>query len=135
MREKVKQDNPDASFGQVARLLAEKYKKLSSKEKDKSRYQEEMKTYVPAPDPTGGGKKKRKKDPNAPKRNMSAYFLYSIDARPKVKESNPDAAFGDIARIISQQFKGLSDKQRAVWDKKAVADKERYVAEMAKYKA
>ena len=30
-------------------------------EKDKMRYQEEMKTYVPAPDPTGGGKKKRKK--------------------------------------------------------------------------
>jgi len=92
------------------------------------RYQEEMKHYVPAEDPTGGGggggkRKKQKKDPNAPKRNMSAYFLYSIDARPLVKEENPDASFGDIARLISAKFKALPDKERKIWEEKAVADK------------
>ena len=36
------------------------------------------------------------KDPNKPKRNMSAFFLYSQAFRAQVKEENPDAAFGDI---------------------------------------
>ena len=103
------------------------------------RYQEDMKHYVPMDDPSGGGgggkKKKQKKDPSAPKRNMSAYFLYSIHARPIVKEENPDASFGDIARIISAQFKALSDKERAAWDAKAASDKERYTREMEDYKS
>jgi hypothetical protein len=135
---------PDASFGEIARLLARQYKELNEKdmrkwekkaEQDKMRYQEEMKHYIPAEDPTGGKKgKKQKKDPNAPKRNMSAYFLYSIDARPTVKIENPEASFGDIARLISQKFKALTAKERKIWDDKAVADKVRYTAEMIEYK-
>jgi hypothetical protein len=97
-----------------------------------------MKHYVPAEDPTGGGGgrkgKKAKKDPSAPKRNMSAYFLYSVSARPTVKEENPEASFGDIARIISAQFKALGTKDRAKWDKKAADDKIRYQREMAVYR-
>jgi hypothetical protein len=93
-----------------------------------------MEHYVPNEDPTGDGKKKKpKKDPNAPKRNMSAYFLYSIAARPQVKEDNPDATFGDIARIISAQFKALSESEKKVWEEKAVADKGRYEHEMHSY--
>lgn len=105
-------------------------------EQDKSRYQEEMKSYVPSPEfaETGGRQKKQKKDPNAPKRNMSAYFLYSIDSRPKVKADNPDASFGDIARMISANFKALSEEERKEWDDKAVADKERYEKEMTEYR-
>jgi HMG (high mobility group) box len=96
-----------------------------------------MKHYVPAEDPTGGGGrkgKKSKKDPSAPKRNMSAYFLYSVSARPTVKEQNPEASFGDIARIISAQFKVLPAKDRAKWDKKAADDKVRYQREMEVYR-
>jgi len=145
-RTRVKEENPEASFGEIARILARQFKELPEKEarkwgkkaeEDKMRYQEEMKHYVPAEDPTGGtGKKKKsKKDPNAPKRNMSAYFLYSIAARPVVKEENPDASFGDIARIISAKFKELTPEERAGWDEKAAADKVRYNREMGTYKA
>mmetsp|Transcript_28796 Transcript_28796/g.54405 ORF Transcript_28796/g.54405 Transcript_28796/m.54405 type:complete len:100 (-) Transcript_28796:845-1144(-) len=41
-------------------------------------------------------RKKKKKDPNRPKRNMSAFFLYSNANRVRVKEENPEAKFGDI---------------------------------------
>ena len=41
-----------------------------------------------------GGKKK--KDPNKPKRNMSAFFLYSNANRARIKEEHPDASFGDL---------------------------------------
>ena len=130
----------------IARLLAAQFKNLPEKEQrkwekkadqDKVRYQEEMKHYIPVEDPSGGGGgrkgKKAKKDPAAPKRNMSAYFLYSIDARPQVKADYPDATFGEIARHISERFKSLSEKERKIWDAKAAADKERYDREMAGY--
>ena len=95
--------------------MSAQYKALSEKElkkwtkkaeADKIRYQEEMSEYVPMEEP-GGKRKKAKKDPNAPKKNMTAYFLYSMHARPKVKEDYPDATFGDIAKIISKQYKSF----------------------------
>lgn len=116
------------------KALSEKEKKkwLKKAEQDKIRYQEAMKDYVPVEE-EGGRKKKAKKDPNAPKRNMSAFFLYSMHARPSVKENYPSATFGEIARIISQQFKQLSEKEKKKWEKKAAEDKERYQREMAVY--
>lgn len=41
-------------------------------------------------------KRKAKKDPNKPKRNMSSFFLYSQANRADVKANNPEASFGDI---------------------------------------
>ena len=104
---------------------------------DKARYAKEMESYVPTEDPTGGtGKSKRaKKDPNAPKRNMSAYFLYSIHIRPTIKEENPDASFGDIARLISERFKTLDPKEKKKWEDQAAEDKIRYQREMEEYRA
>ncbi len=131
-------------FKYRARILSRQYKALTEKEMkkwvkkaelDKLRYQEEMKHYVPMDDPTGGKRKKAKKDPNAPKRNMSAYFLFSVFIRPTVKEENPEAAFGDIARIISAQYKALKPDERQKWDEKAAADKLRYQREMEAYRA
>ena len=40
-----------------------------------------------------------KKDPNAPKRPMSAYFLFMGDKRAEVREKNPDFKIGDIAKV------------------------------------
>jgi hypothetical protein len=65
---------------------------------------------------------------------MSAYFLYSNAIRNSVKEQNPDAKFGDIAKIISAQYKELTESELAGWQKKADADKERYQAEMEAYR-
>jgi hypothetical protein len=44
-------------------------------------------------------KRKKNKDPNRPKRNMSAFFLYSNANRARVKADNPDAKFGDIVSL------------------------------------
>ena len=40
--------------------------------------------------------KKQKKDPNAPKRGMSAYMFFSQENRNKEKEKNPDLSFADL---------------------------------------
>ena len=78
-------------------------------------------------------KKKKNKDPNRPKRNMSAFFLYSNAHRQRVKEENPDAKFGDIAKFLSTEFKAISESEKARWDELAAQDKERYQREMESY--
>jgi structure-specific recognition protein 1 len=77
--------------------------------------------------------KKKKKDPNAPKKAMSSYMLFSNAMRSTIASENPDASFGDIARLIAAQFKALPDDERREWDEKAAADKQRYKDEMDDY--
>lgn len=48
-----------------------------------------------------GGKKKPAKDPNAPKRALTAYIIFSNENRPKIKEANPDATFGELVRLAT----------------------------------
>ena len=92
-----------------------------------------MANYVPPDDLDEPRGKKKKKDPNAPKRNMSAFFIYSNAVRPQVREEYPDAGFGEIAKIISKQYKALSEKELAIYQRKAAEDKERYQREMRIY--
>lgn len=40
-------------------------------------------------------KRRSKKDPNTPKRGLSAYMFFSQECRDKVKAENPDAPFGN----------------------------------------
>ena len=51
-------------------------------------------------------------DPNKPKRALSAFFLFSQSERPKVKEANPDAAFGEI---VSDSFLRFSSAFEVVY--------------------
>ena len=44
---------------------------------------------------------KPKKDPNKPKRNMSAFFLYSNAHRARIRQENPDIAFGQVVSAVS----------------------------------
>jgi hypothetical protein len=88
---------------------------------------------VPFELPALKGKGKAKRDPNAPKKGMSAFMLFSNDHRNKIKAENPEATFGEIGRKLGEAWKKLSDKQKAVYTKKAEADKQRYNAEMETY--
>mmetsp|Transcript_41747 Transcript_41747/g.87604 ORF Transcript_41747/g.87604 Transcript_41747/m.87604 type:complete len:207 (+) Transcript_41747:284-904(+) len=103
---------------------------MSSDEEDIDSIEEEEEEVVK---PKRRRKKKKNKDPNRPKRNMSAFFLYSNANRERVKEENPDAKFGDIAKLLSAEFKEISESERARWDQLAVEDKERYQREMEDY--
>lgn len=70
---------------------------MSSDEEDIDSIEEEEEVVVK---PKRRRKKKKNKDPNRPKRNMSAFFLYSNAHRQRVKEENPDAKFGDIVSSL-----------------------------------
>ncbi|ORY14289.1 high mobility group box domain-containing protein [Clohesyomyces aquaticus] len=80
-----------------------------------------------------GGKKK--KDPNAPKRGLSAYMFFANEQRDKVREDNPGIKFGEVGKMLGEKWKALTEKQRAPYEAKAAADKKRYEEEKAAYAA
>ncbi|KAL6169324.1 Non-histone chromosomal protein 6 [Exserohilum turcicum] len=80
-----------------------------------------------------GGKKK--KDPNAPKRGLSAYMFFANEQREKVREDNPGIKFGEVGKLLGEKWKALNDKQRQPYEAKAAADKKRYEQEKAAYQA
>ena len=63
-------------------------------------------------------KKKPKKDPNKPKRAQTAYMIFSNDNRARVKKENPEAQFGDLARLLSVEWKALGKEELALLEKK-----------------
>merc|ERR1712146_419215 len=96
----MKKANPDMPFGELSRRVAEDWNKLPAGQKkkfediaakDKIRYENECRAWLKAnpgqslkkPKKEKKGKKgKKEKDPNAPKRNISAYmFLPRMSAR------------------------------------------------------
>jgi len=77
---------------------------------DKARYDIEKRNYVPPPGTSLTSKRKR--DPDAPKRPMSAYLSYANKLRGKVKGENPVCSNGEISKILSKMWKGMSDDDR-----------------------
>ncbi|KAK4459340.1 Non-histone chromosomal protein 6 [Cladorrhinum samala] len=80
-------------------------------------------------------KRRTKKDPNAPKRGLSAYMFFANEQRENVREENPGVSFGQVGKILGERWKALSDKQRAPYEAKAAADKKRYEDEKQAYNA
>jgi len=78
---------------------------------------------------------KKKKDPNAPKRGLSAYMFFANDQREKVREDNPGIAFGAVGKELGERWKALTDEQKAPYEAKAAKDKKRYEEEKANYNA
>jgi len=148
----IKLDNPSLTFGELAKEVSKDFRALTEDDmkkwqakavKDKARYVEQMKSYVP-PSPSEDSDsdsdaprkkkpKKKKKDPNAPKKGMSAFMLFSIATRPTLKAENPSASFGDLAKLVGKSFKSLSEKELKKWQDKAAIDKKRYEKQMANY--
>lgn len=103
----------------VAKLVSQAWRDLSNEErdvwedmarKDKARYEMEKSMYtgpwkVPA-------KKRSQKDPNAPKRPMSAFLSFSNSKRAYVKEKHPNVGNAEISRILAQMWKDASPEER-----------------------
>ena len=76
-------------------------------------------------------KTKIPKDPKAPKGALTAFMIYASEMRPKLSAS---ISFGESGKQLGEQWRSLKPAQKAKYEKKAQADKERYQSEMAKYK-
>jgi len=156
MRDTFKLQNPGMTFGQLAKYTSAMYAEMPLTEKeawaaraeqDKARYLRELEGYVPPPgyDIKGdmiagtravlraskGGKHSR--DPNAPKKNMSAYLMYQNTMRESFRTENPGMTFGQLSKFTSAMYKSLTPEEKARWEAAAQQDKARYETEMAGY--
>src|SRR5699024_8808710 len=95
-------------------------------EKDKKRYDSEMSTYRTTAKGKEGRKKKRAKDPNAPKRSLSAFFWFCNDERAKVKSGMPDSSVGDIAKELGRRWNECTQAQKSKYEALAAKDRARY---------
>jgi len=140
-REEHKKKHPEASvnFSEFSKKCSERWKTMSPKEKgkfedmakqDKVRYEGEMKNYIPPK----GQKKKRFKDPNAPKRPPSAFFLFCADFRPKVKSECPGLTIGDTAKKLGEMWNRSSSEDKQPYEKKAAKLKEKYDKDIVAYR-
>jgi len=56
---------------------------------------------------------------NELKRPLSAYMLYNNHRRPILRAEHPDLALPDLSKLIGDEWKKLSENQRAIWKEKA----------------
>ena len=78
-------------------------------------------------------RRRSKKDKDAPKRPISAYFFYNQERREKLKKEQPDLDNKDLIRAMSEEWNKLTDEEKKPYVKKAEADKKRYLEEMKAY--
>ncbi|XP_049865618.1 high mobility group protein DSP1-like isoform X2 [Pectinophora gossypiella] len=146
-REEHKKKHPEENviFAAFSKKCAERWNTMSEKEKarfhemaeqDKKRYDLEMQNYVPPKDvKVGRGRKRQQvKDPNAPKRSLSAFFWFCNDERSKVKANNPEYTMGDIAKELGRRWAAADSDAKAKYEALSEQDKARYEREMTAYK-
>jgi high mobility group protein B2 len=75
----------------------------------------------------------KSRDPNAPKRNLSAYLLYQNAMRDQFKAMNPGMTFGQLAKYTSAMYSEMPPAEKEAWVARAEADKARYLHELASY--
>ena len=136
-----KHPNENVNFTEFSKKCAERWKQMNDSEKkrfadmaekDKVRYDKEMATYSP-PNEAGGRRKKKKKDPNAPKRPLSAFFLFCADERPNVKAKFPQYSVGETAKELGERWSKVSADLKAQYEAKVALDKTRYERELEGY--
>ncbi|KAJ4789328.1 FACT complex subunit SSRP1 [Rhynchospora pubera] len=83
-----------------------------------------------------GSKKrpKKKKDPNAPKRGMTAFMFFSNADRENIKKSNPGLSFTEVGKALGEKWKKMSSEEKEPYEALAKADSKRYREQMDGYK-
>jgi len=126
-RQKIREANPDADFGELAKLISLAWSTATKKDKklfvqeaatDAARYKVDMEIY-------------RSKLP--PKRPRTAYIHYLTTTRKKVVKKNPTKKFGEIGQIVAANWKKLSDKKKKKYIKMAATSKVEYEEKLKTY--
>lgn len=122
----------------IAKLVSQAWKELTPEVKelweemarqDKARFEVEKSLYtgpwkVPA-------KKRSQKDPNAPKRPMSAFLAYSHAKRAEVKKKSPTMNNAEISRVLAQLWKEAPEEEKKDHIDKEYQLRQKYLSEIA----
>ena len=64
---------------------------------------------------------------------MSAYFYFMMQNRQEVKDKNPEAGIGGIAKILGKRWKEMTEKEKEPYHKMNKEKKEEYKLAMENY--
>jgi len=78
-------------------------------------------------------KRRRPKDPDAPKRPLGPYFFYFRENNTKIKSENPAFNQKQVVAKIAADWKTLNEEQKEPYNAQSKADKLRYVQEKQVY--
>jgi len=126
----------------VAKLVSEAWRSLSPEDRsvwekkaedDKKRYELERTMY------TGPWKipasKRAKKDPDAPKRPMSAFLAYSKKRRSEVKGENAHLSNTEVSKLLATKWKEAPEPERQVFIEQEAGERQLYKVAIAKWRA
>lgn len=142
VQERIKKSLPlgTSSAPAVSKRASQMWKALPSKErehwdneaaKEKQRYLEEKEAYT---GPWQVPNKRAKKDPSAPRRNPSAFLLFSIKKRKELKEQNPDLKNTEISRMLGEEWRKTSEQEKHPFIQQEESERELYKLRMAEWK-
>ncbi|KAL3362408.1 hypothetical protein AABB24_015013 [Solanum stoloniferum] len=78
-------------------------------------------------------KKKKEKDPLKPKQPLSAFFLFTNERRAALLAENNNNV-KEVAKITGEEWKNMTEQQKAPYEEMAMKKKEKYLQEMEVYK-
>ncbi|XP_066120879.1 high mobility group protein B4 [Saccopteryx bilineata] len=139
-RNKFKEQQPNTFLGftEFSRKCSEKWRSISKHEKskyealaqmDKARYQEEMSNYV------GKKKKRRKRDPHAPRRPPSSFLLFCQDHYTQLKRENPTWSVVQVAKAAGKMWATKTDMEKQQYEQRAATLRAKYYEEVTAYRA
>lgn len=92
---------------------------------------QQMPKASPAPKVT---KKRTRKDPNSPKRAMSAYFMYVQKERQEMeKRGEKISKVTEFTKAVSERWRRMTPTEKEPYEQLSGKDKERYEAEMVAF--
>ena len=72
-------------------------------------------------------RERKKNDPLAQvKRHRTAFSFFTQERRNTIAQNNPNLGFGQISKLVGQEWKSLTDKAKAKYKKQETADRKRY---------
>eukprot|EP00944_MAST-04C_sp_MAST-4C-sp1_P005617 g5617.t1 len=71
-------------------------------------------------------KKGQKKDPNAPKRPPTAFFLFAQTRRQHIKRAAPGASVTHIAKALGEEWRNLREHEKNEFYAQAELEKRKY---------
>lgn len=146
-RKELKVTQPEAKTTEIMKMCGELWQKCSEEDRvqyqtlataDKERNLKEMECYTPPSDDDDEEpvkKKKAKKDPNAPKKPTSSYFLFGAAVREQIKKDNPEAAkkVTEISKLIGAAWKIIEPEEKAKYEAQFKVAKDEYAIAFKAY--
>ena len=82
---------------------------------------------------TKGSKKKKEKDPNAPKRSKSSYLYFCEEVRAGLRQENPGLSLTELSRELGRRWGEVRDRTK--YEAMAREDRARYAGEKEEYES